>query len=117
MAEAETQEGPRRKRPRQPATVAELEDRRFNEGIGQGGREAATAVFTRERSHLGRGTTIELPLPDRDAVRTGLDRLLVAPGHDIGAVDRFVERHPGHLVAVRRASAVDMADGSDARAR
>jgi hypothetical protein len=30
------------------------------------------------------------------------DRFLIAPGHEIDRIDRVVERHPDHVVIVKR---------------
>ena len=83
------------------ATMLEVNGRRVNEAIERGGR-GGSAVFVCECGNLGCGDTIELSIAAYESVRTDFDRFLVLPGHEIDAVDRVVERHPAHLVVVKR---------------
>ncbi|HEX8754341.1 MAG TPA: hypothetical protein VF731_13095 [Solirubrobacterales bacterium] len=85
----------------QQAVVAEIRGRQVNEAI-QRGEDAGSAVFLCECGSLGCSTTIELPIDDYEAIRTDFERFLVAPGHEIEAVDEIVERHRDHLVVVKR---------------
>jgi hypothetical protein len=81
---------------------AEVSGRRVNEAIERGAEQDA-AVFVCECGHLGCSTTIELSMVEYEAVRTNFDRFLLMPGHEIERIDEIVERHPNHLVIVKRA--------------
>jgi hypothetical protein len=84
------------------AANAEVNGRRVNEAIERGESDGGTAVFVCECGYLGCNTTVELSIAEYEAVRTGFDRFLVVPGHEIETVDRVVERHPDHLVVIKR---------------
>lgn len=86
----------------QQAVVAEIRGRQVNEAIQRGEEDSGPAVFLCECGNLGCSTTIELPIDDYEAIRTDFERFLVAPGHEIEAVDEIVERHRHHLVVVKR---------------
>jgi hypothetical protein len=94
--------GPGQERWKQRATIAEINGRRVNEAIEPGGEAAASAVFVCECGHLGCSSTVELDVDEYEDVRTDFDRFLVIPGHEIPEVDQVVERHPQHLVVVKR---------------
>ncbi|HEX2391362.1 MAG TPA: hypothetical protein VHI77_00430 [Solirubrobacterales bacterium] len=91
---------------RRQAVIAEVRGRQVNEAIDCGKDGSGSGVFLCECGQLGCSTTIELPIDDYEAVRTDFERFLVAPGHEIEDVDRVVERHHGHLVVVKRESAL-----------
>lgn len=99
-----SQEVPGKGEPRwkQRITNAEINGRRVNEAIERGGGEGGSAVFVCECGHLGCSSTLELELDAYEEVRTNFDRFLVIPGHEIVPIDRVVERHPEHLVVVKR---------------
>jgi hypothetical protein len=100
------------------AVAAEVNGRRVNEAIERGAIEDGAAVFVCECGHLGCSTTIPLSIADYEAVRTNFDRFLVFPGHEIDQVDRVVERHPDHVVVVKReGEARQMVAASDERPR
>lgn len=84
------------------AAHAEVNGRRVNEAIERGEADGDTAVFVCECGYVGCNVTLELSLAEYEAVRTDFDRFLVVPGHEIDAVDEVVERHPRHLVVVKR---------------
>ncbi|HET9184853.1 MAG TPA: hypothetical protein VFN82_01820, partial [Solirubrobacterales bacterium] len=63
---------------------------------------SGTGVFVCECGNLGCSATVELRVAEYEAVRTDFDRFLVVPGHEIAEVDQVVERHPRHLVVVKR---------------
>jgi hypothetical protein len=84
------------------AVSAEVNGRRVNEAIERGAIDDGAAVFVCECGHLGCSTTIALSIADYEAVRTNFDRFLVIPGHEIGLVDRVVERYRDHVVVVKR---------------
>ncbi|HEX7279582.1 MAG TPA: hypothetical protein VF255_08180 [Solirubrobacterales bacterium] len=96
---------------KQRITIAEINGRRVNEAIERGEGDSGPAVFVCECGHLGCSSTVELEIAEYEAVRTEFDRFLVIPGHEIEAVDRVVERHPGYLVVVKPA------EGARERAR
>ena len=98
------------------AAAAEINGRRVNEAIerGVGG---SGAVFVCECGHLGCSSTLELSIAAYESVRSRFDRFMLVPGHEIDQVDRVVERHPGHVVVVKRdGEARAMASASDERA-
>lgn len=82
-------------------TNAEINGRRVNEAIERGEGNSGPTVFVCECGHLGCSSTLELEVSQYEGVRTNFDRFLVLPGHEIEAVDRVVERHPGYLVVIK----------------
>jgi hypothetical protein len=97
------------------AALAEINGRQVNEAIEPRGR-ADEAVFVCECGYLGCSETVELRVADYEAVRTGFDRFLLIPGHEIEEVDEVVERHDNYFVVVKRAAeARKMARVSDER--
>lgn len=99
------------------AAAAEINGRRVNEAIERGGGEGGSAVFVCECGHLGCSAKVELSLAAYESVRTSFDRFLLVPGHEIDQVDRVVERHPDHVVVVKRdGEARAMAAAADDRA-
>jgi len=114
MASTSPAEGSEERKRR--AAAAEINGRQVNEAIERGLDDAASAVFVCECGYFGCSTTIALSLPAYEAVRTDFDRFLVAPGHVIDEVDEVVERHPEHLVVVKRQGLPkEMARASDER--
>lgn len=98
------------------AAAAEINGRQVNEAIERG-VTTESAVFVCECGYFGCSTTIELSVAAYESVRTDFDRFFVAPGHVIDEVDEVVERHPGHLVVVKRQGLPkQMARASDERA-
>jgi len=95
----------------------EVTGRRVNEAIERGQASADTAVFMCECGRVGCNTMIPMRLTDYEAVRTDFDRFFVAPGHEIGDVDRVVERHPDYLVVIKTGDAREVARDADPRAR
>jgi hypothetical protein len=85
----------------QRAITAEVRGRQVNEAI-QREQGSGVGVFLCECGQLGCSTTIELEIAAYEAIRTDFERFLVAPGHEIETVDEVVERHPAHLVVVKR---------------
>lgn len=79
--------------------MAEVNGRRVNEAIEPG---SGSGVFVCECGNLGCSATVELRVAEYEAVRTDFDRFLVVPGHEIEGLDEVVERHPSHLVVVKR---------------
>jgi hypothetical protein len=98
------------------AASAEINGRRVNEAIEPRDRPAGTAVFVCECGHLGCSETVEIAIPEYEAVRTSFDRFLVVPGHEIEEVDEMVERRKDYLVVVKREpEAREMARANDER--
>ena len=81
--------------------MAEVNGRRVNEAIERGD-SGPVPTFVCECGHLGCSDTVELSVPQYEAVRSDFDRFLVRPGHEIEEVDSVIERHPGYLVVVKR---------------
>jgi hypothetical protein len=103
-------------RSKRRAARAEINGRRVNEAIERGGDGSGSAVFVCECGHLGCSDTVELSNAAYESVRTDFDRFLLIPGHEIDEVDEVVERHPRHLVVVKREpEARAMAHASDER--
>jgi hypothetical protein len=86
---------------KQRITLAEINGRRVNEAIERGEGNSGPGVFVCECGHLGCSSMVELEIAEYEDVRTNFDRFFVVPGHEIEAVDRVVERHPGYLVVVK----------------
>jgi hypothetical protein len=96
--------------------IAEIRGRRVNEAIERGARGQGHAVFLCECGILGCSRTIELPLAEYAAVRQGFDRFLIAPGHELVAVDRVVEEHEAYCVVVKRSGRpAELAKATDPR--
>jgi hypothetical protein len=104
------------RRPVERAAAAEVNGRRVNEAIERGTREADTAVFVCECGNLGCNATVELAIGAYEAVRSGFDRFLVVPGHELEGIEEVVERHSSYLVVAKRdGEAVEMAFATDDR--
>ena len=98
------------------AAAAEINGRRVNEAIERGADGAGKAVFVCECGHLGCSETVELSLTEYEEVRTGFERFLVVPGHQIGDIEDVVEQHRSFLVVAKRDDeAVEMAYATDDR--
>jgi predicted ThiF/HesA family dinucleotide-utilizing enzyme len=98
------------------AASAEVNGRRVNEAIERGTESARGAVFVCECGNLGCTATVELTIAEYELVRSGFDRFLVIPGHEIERVEDVVERHDGYFVVAKRdGQAVAMATVTDDR--
>lgn len=107
---------PQEERFQRQAAAAEINGRQVNEAIEPSGERAGAAVFVCECGHVGCSETVEMPVAEYEAVRTAFDRFLLVPGHEIESVDEVVERHPSHLVVVKRQpEAKEMARTTDER--
>lgn len=91
-----------RRRGAQRAAAAEVNGRQVNEAIERGTKAAGTAVFVCECGNLGCNSTIELTIPAYEAVRSGFNRFLVIPGHELEDIEDVIERHEGYLVVAKR---------------
>jgi hypothetical protein len=103
-------------RPVERAAAAEVNGRRVNEAIERGAQGTGTAVFVCECGNLGCSETVELTLDEYEGVRSGFERFLVVPGHQIEAIEDVVERHGAYLVVAKRdGEAAAMAYAADDR--
>lgn len=98
------------------AAAAEINGRRVNEAIERGTRSTGTAVFVCECGKLGCSATVELAIDEYESVRSGFERFLVLPGHEIEEIEDVVEHHGSYLVVAKRHDqAVEMAYSADDR--
>jgi hypothetical protein len=98
------------------AVIAEIKARRVNEAIERGMRGSEMAVFLCECGNLGCSRTMEIPLRHYERVRQSFDRFLVAPGHEILAVDRVIQEHGEYVVVAKRGGRpADLARVTDPR--
>jgi hypothetical protein len=97
------------------ALQLEINGRRINEAIERGHEGDATAVFVCECARLGCNERLKLSLRAYEGVRTGFERFLVVPGHELTEIEDVVERHPGYLVVAKRGTAGAVAERSDPR--
>jgi hypothetical protein len=98
------------------AVIAEIKARRVNEAIERGMRGGDSAVFLCECGNLGCSMTMEIPMAEYERVRQSFDRFLVAPGHEIDAVDRVIEEHDQYVVVAKRGGRpADLARVTDPR--
>lgn len=98
------------------AAAAEVNGRRVNEAIERGTQDTGTAIFVCECGNLGCNATVELSIDEYEEVRTGFERFLVLPGHEIEEIEDVVERHPSYLVVAKRdGDAAEIAYATDDR--
>jgi hypothetical protein len=97
------------------AAAAEVNGRRVNEAIERGTRSTGAAVFVCECGHLGCNATVELSIAEYEEVRSGFERFLVVPGHEIGKIEDVVGRHSSYLVVAKRDEAAEIAYAADDR--
>lgn len=98
------------------AAAAEVNGRRVNEAIERGAQGTGAAVFVCECGNLGCSETVELAISEYEAVRSGFERFLVMPGHEIDEIEAVVERHESYLVVAKRDDqAAEMAYATDDR--
>lgn len=82
---------------------AEINGRRVNEAIERGRLpHHHDATFVCECGRLGCTDKLRLPLADYERVRSGFDRFLLMPGHEVAGVDTVVRREDGYVVAQKR---------------
>jgi hypothetical protein len=98
------------------AAAAEVNGRQVNEAIERGTREAGSAVFVCECGKLGCTETVELTISEYEEVRSGFERFLVVPGHQMEEIEDVVERYEEYLVVAKReGQAVVIAAATDDR--
>jgi len=97
------------------AAAAEINGRRVNEAIERGTGGPAP-VFVCECGNLGCSETVALTISAYEEVRSGFERFLVVPGHEIEEIEDVVERHGSYLVVAKRNDeAAQMAYATDDR--
>jgi hypothetical protein len=84
------------------AAAAEVNGRRVNEAIERGTGQTGTAVFVCECGKLGCTETVGMTIAEYEAVRSGFERFLVVPGHELEEIEDVVERHDSYLVVAKR---------------
>jgi hypothetical protein len=84
------------------AAAAEVNGRQVNEAIERGTRDAGAAVFVCECGTLGCTCTVELTIAEYEDVRSGFERFLVVPGHELEDIEDVIERHDAYLVVAKR---------------
>jgi hypothetical protein len=98
------------------AAAAEVNGRQVNEAIERGTRDAGAAVFVCECGTLGCTCTVELTISEYEEVRSGFERFLVVPGHELEDIEDVIERHDAYLVVAKRDDlAVTIAAATDDR--
>jgi hypothetical protein len=103
-------------RPVERAAAAEVNGRRVNEAIERGAQGTGTAFFVCECGNLGCSETVELTIAEYEAVRSGFERFLVMPGHEIQEIEDVIEHHGTYMVVAKRdPRAAKMAYAADDR--
>lgn len=98
------------------AASAEVNGRRVNEAIERGASGPGTAVFVCECGRIGCTETVELSISEYEAVRSGFERFLVVPGHEMEEIEDVVERHGSYFVVAKRDRiAAEIAAATDER--
>jgi hypothetical protein len=94
---------------RRRAAYTEVNVRRVNEAIERGHRRDERLVVLCECGRIGCNTTLDISLAEYERVRSAFDRFLLAPGHEIDAIERVAERYPDHIVVVKTGAAAVVA--------
>ncbi len=98
------------------AAAAEVNGRQVNEAIERGTKAAGAAVFVCECGMLGCTETVELTIAEYEEVRSGFERFLVIPGHELEDIEDVIERHESYFVVAKRDDeAVAIAAATDDR--
>ena len=95
--------------------AAEINGRRVNEAIERGRNGSKTPTFLCECGHIGCTTKLTLTIPEYEHVRTGFERFMLAPGHEIDGIDIVVERRDRFLVVEKHGQPGEMARRTDER--
>lgn len=97
------------------AAQIEANRRRVNEAI-EAGTDQDLLVFICECGQMGCGTTIAMRREEYEMARTDFDRFLVAPDHEIPAIEEVLERHDRYLLVRKRdPDAREVAEDTDPR--
>lgn len=97
------------------AALIESNGRRVNEAIERGHRGSERASFVCECGRLGCTTTVEMSLEAYEQVRSGSDRFLIVPSHELPDVEHVIERHDGYVVVAKEGAGADVAADTDPR--
>ena len=92
--------------------------RDINERIEAGvwpGSAAGGVTFTCECAALRCNVTLEMSVPEYEAVRAHSRRFLLAPGHEIPAIETVVHRGDGYIVVEKQGEAAVAAEATDPR--
>lgn len=92
--------------------------REINERIEAGhwpADEREQIAFRCECSMLGCNVLVELTVPEYEAVRAFPRRFLLAPGHEIAAVEIVVSEQRGYIVVEKVGEAGAVAEDTDPR--
>lgn len=95
----------------------EINRRRVNEALDRGRSTTAPAPFMCECGRIGCNETLTLSTADYEAVRSGFERFLLIPGHEISEVDSIVERREGYLVVAKQGDGARAAERTDPRTK
>ena len=97
--------------------LREINGRRVNEAIARGRRTGDAPTFVCECGRIGCNTTLTLSLEDYESARTGFERFVLVPGHELEDLERVVERGDGYIIVVKEGEAAEMVrdvvDGDD----
>jgi hypothetical protein len=94
---------------------AEINRRQINEAIERGRGTRYDGTFVCECGRMGCTSKLHLTLDEYEAVRSGFERFLVAPGHEVPGVDDVAEDHDEYLVAIKQGEAAELAEDTDPR--
>jgi hypothetical protein len=92
--------------------------RQVNEALKAGqwpGEEQTPIAFRCECGQLGCSRLIELKLADYEQVRAHPRRFMLAPDHDIPAVESVVDQRAGYVVVEKSGEAGRLAEATDPR--
>jgi hypothetical protein len=92
--------------------------RQVNEALKSGqwpGEEDTPIAFRCECGQLGCSRLIELKVAEYERVRANGRRFIMAPDHDIPAVENVVETHDGYVVVEKSGEAGRLAEAADPR--
>jgi hypothetical protein len=92
--------------------------REVNEGIQRGhwpGDEGAPVGFRCECARIGCNAIVSLPAREYERIRGHPRWFLVLPGHELGEVEKPIERAAGYSVVEKEAEAGRVAAATDPR--
>jgi hypothetical protein len=78
--------------------------RRVNEAIEVGLASRERGVFVCESGRIGCNATLALSVGQYEALRTGFERFVLAPGHEVRDLDRVAEDHGRYLVVAQESA-------------
>jgi hypothetical protein len=92
--------------------------REVNERIEAGQwpiQRSEPVAFRCECGSLGCNSLVVLTLDVYERVRATATRFVLAPGHEIPAIERIIEREAGYVVVEKVGEAADVAEETDPR--